>query len=322
MDFFLPFTISNFPFKFSYKNKILLMGSCFSQEIGDRMASLKFDVAQNPNGILYNPISIANAISSYITNKTYCHTDLVHFNNIYHSFLHHSSFSGTDIHTVISKLNFSQNNGHLFLKNADVLIITFGTAFCYQLKDTGDIVGNCHKFPGGNFHKIMLDFSVIKKAYLNVIKDLKEFNPKLKIIFTISPVKHVRDGVVENVRSKARLIDVVHSIISQTDDTFYFPSYEIVTEVLRDYRFYKDDLVHPNNSAIDFVFQKFCGVFLDSESRILSKDIEEIVRMLNHRPHFEESINHHKFKNALLQKIKKLNEIYPQINFSKEKSLL
>ncbi|MEO6949808.1 MAG: GSCFA domain-containing protein [Ginsengibacter sp.] len=322
MNFFLPFTIPPSPFKISYDSKVLLIGSCFSREIGDRMASSKFNVVQNPNGILYNPASIESAISSYIANKIYKEDELIEADGIYHSFQHHSSFSGLRKTEILDRINNSQKNVHHFLKNADVLIITFGTAYCYQWGESGDIVANCHKFPGQNFQKIFLEISTIENDYLKLIDDLKAFNPALKIVFTISPVKHIRDGVVENSQSKARLIESVHHIITNSQNTFYFPAYELVTDVLRDYRFFKPDLVHPNATATDFVFQKFCESFLEPETVSLQKEVSAIMEMVNHRPLFRESISHRRLIASLIIKIERLESLFPWIDFSKEKLLL
>lgn len=319
MDFFLPFTIPKFPFNISYHSKIFFIGSCFSREIGDRMATLKFNVVQNPNGILYNPQSIEKAISSYLLNRQFTDDDLINHNGIYHSPQHHSSFSGLDKEEVLAKINQSQSGAYHFLQGADILIITFGTAFCYQSERSGEIVANCHKMPADNFQKKLLEIEEIETSYLNLLGQLKKFNPRLKIVFTISPVKHVRDGLIENVRSKARLIEVVHSIISKSHDTFYFPSYELVTDVLRDYRFYKTDLVHPSSVATDFVFQKFCESFLDASTNILQNNIENILQMLNHRPRFRGSDDYNIFKKTLANKIERLKHDFPFIDFSEEK---
>ena len=212
MDFFLPFHLPTLPFRISYNDKILLVGSCFSEEIGNRMNDLKFNVLQNPNGILYDPLSIADALHSYIENKPYKAESLFQLNGLWHSWQHHSIFSGLNLNEVLEKINGSQSEAHHFLKEANYLIITPGTAFKYKLKNTGEGVANCHKAPGANFEKTLLSTEQIISSSLSVLTDLEKFNPALKIIFTISPVKHVKDGVVENNRSKARLIEAVHAI--------------------------------------------------------------------------------------------------------------
>ncbi len=319
MEFFLPFNIESFPFRISYPDKILFIGSCFSEEIGNKMSELKFDVLQNPNGILYDSISISDAIFSYIENKPYKEEDLFELNGLWHSWKHHSAFSGVNRNEVLEKINSSQSKAHSFLKEAKLLIITLGTAYNYQIKENNENVANCHKAPGNLFIKTLLPFEEIKPVLSGSITALELFNPDLKIIFTISPVKHVKDGVVENNRSKARLIEAAHSIIDEKQNVFYFPSYELVTDVLRDYRFYKKDLVHPNATAVNFVFEKFCQNLLDDSSKNILGKIKKISDAVNHKPFVKESVAHQKFIAMQLEDIKKIERDYPFIDLSKEK---
>jgi len=319
MEFFLPFQIQSFPFKISYRDKILFIGSCFSEEIGNKMIDLKFDVLQNPNGILYDPESIAAAVFSYIENKSFNEKNLFELNGLWHSWKHHSAFSGVNKNDVLQKINVSRSSAYDFLKEAKFVIVTLGTAFHYQLKSNNENVANCHKAPADFFIKKLLSIEEIKTDLLNAISALEIFNPGLKIIFTVSPVKHVRDGVVENNHSKARLIEVSHYVCEQKQNAFYFPSYELITEVLRDYRFYKNDLVHPNETAINFVFEKFCDSFLDDSSKKMMTEIKKILSAVNHKPFFKESFEHQKFITAQLKNINKIESEYPFINLSKEK---
>jgi len=319
MEFFLPFQIQPFPFQISYADKILFIGSCFSEEIGNKLKDLKFNVLQNPNGILYDPLSVSDSLFSYIENKPFDEEDLFELNGLWHSWKHHSSFSAADKKDVLEKINTSQSGAHAFLKEANSLIITLGTAFYYQLKDDKKNVSNCHKAPAALFEKRLMPTTEIISEMLSALTALKSFNPDLKIIFTVSPVKHVRDGVVENNRSKARLIDAVHSISEQKENVSYFPSYELVTDVLRDYRFYKNDLVHPNESAIDFVFEKFLESLLSNESKRIIKKVKEIVSAANHKPFFKESETHQNFVAVQLKRIQEMEKDYPFINLTKEK---
>ena len=319
MEFFLPFQIQSFPFKISYRDKILFIGSCFSEEIGNKMIDLKFDVLQNPNGILYDPESIAAALFSYIYVNPFDEKNIFELNGIWHSWKHHSVFSGKTKEEVLEKINVSRSCAHDFLKEAKVVIITLGTAFHYLLKNNNENVANCHKAPAGIFIKKLFSIEEMTTALLKTISALEIFNPGLKIIFTVSPVKHVRDGVVENNHSKARLIEVSHSVCEQKQNAFYFPSYELITEVLRDYRFYKNDLVHPNETAIDFVFEKFCDSFLDDLSKKIKAEIKKVLSAVNHKPFFKESLEHQKFIAAQLRNINKIESEYPFINLSKEK---
>ena len=319
MEFFLPFKIQSFPFNISYREKILLIGSCFSEEIGNKMSNLKFDILQNPNGILYDPVSISDAIFSYIENKPFNEQYLFELNGLWHSWKHHSVFSAENKNEVIERINITRSDAHHFLKNAKILIITLGSAFGYQLKKNNENIANCHKAPANFFKKTLLPVEEMKADLSSAITALNLFNPDLKIIFTISPVKHVKDGVIENNRSKSRLIETVHAIVDQKENVFYFPSYELVTDVLRDYRFYKTDLVHPNDIAINFVFEKFCETFLEADSKKIMEEIKKMMAAVNHRAFLKSSDAHKIFIASQIQNIKRLESDYPFIDFSKER---
>jgi hypothetical protein len=319
VEYFLPFQIQSFPFKFSYRDKILFIGSCFSEEIGNKMLQLKFDVLQNPNGILYDPLSISDSLLYFIQNKSFDETELFQMDGLWHSWKHHSLFSGINKKGVLKKMNDSQIRANQFLKEAKLLIITFGTAFNYELKSTHQKVANCHKAPASFFQKKLLSTSEIISETLNVLKALEIFNSKLKIIFTVSPVKHIKDGVAENTRSKARLIEAVHSVVEHKENTFYFPSYELVTDVLRDYRFYKSDLVHPNETSVNFVFEQFCNSLLDDEGKQIIVEMQKVINAVNHKPFFKESEAHKKFITAQLRNILNLEKKYPFVDLSREK---
>jgi hypothetical protein len=295
------------------------MGSCFSEEIGNRLKSLKFDVIQNPNGILYDPLSISDALFSYIENKPFEEKNLFQLNGLWHSWQHHSVFSRVNRESVLQKINDSRSYAHVFLKNATCLFITFGSAFNYILKNSLQNVANCHKAPGNSFIKNLLPVEEIRADLQSVITALEMFNPQLKIIFTVSPVKHIKDGIIENSRSKARLIEAAHAIAEEKENAFYFPSYEIVTDVLRDYRFFKKDLVHPNEMATDFVFEKFSESFFDAETKNIIIKIEKIAAAVNHKPFEKESEEHQKFVLAQIENIDRLQREFPSINLSTER---
>ena len=322
MEFFLPFQLKTFPFKISYPAKIALIGSCFSEEIGNKMAALKLDVLQNPNGILYDPISISDSLFSYIENKAIDEEDLIELNGLWHSWKHHSVFSGISKKEVVNAIEASKEHAHHFLKQAKILIITFGTAFSYQLKNSLKNVANCHKAPPDYFIKILVPIEEMKRDLLSVISALRLFNPGLKIIFTVSPVKHIKDGLEENNRSKARLIEAAHAIAEENEEVIYFPSYEIVTDVLRDYRFFKRDLVHPNEMAVDYVFEKFSNALFDPPAKEIIKEVEKVLSAANHKPFHKESVGHRKFIITQLQNIRRLESLYPFLDLSKEKESL
>jgi GSCFA family len=318
MELLLPFQVTPFSHKISYTDKILFIGSCFTEEIGKMMKDLKFDVLQNPNGILYDPLSIASALDSYIENKFYKEDDLFLLNELWHSWQHHSIFSGMNKEEVLQNINHSQSQAHQFLKDASWLIITLGTSYNYRLKNSLEPVANCHKAPQDFFEKKLLSIDEIISRLTDVISKLKSFNSKLKIIFTVSPVRHLRDGVIENNRSKARLIEAIHSIKDNYKNVLYFPAYELIIDVLRDYRFYKSDLIHPTETATAFVFENFCDAFLNEDSLKLLKEIRSIVSAINHKPFQRESAAHKKFMNLQLEKINAIKTNFTFIDFSNE----
>lgn len=317
MDFILPFEIPTYPFKINYKDPILFTGSCFSEEISSKMECLKFNVLSNPNGILFNPESIFNSLQSYLNNQKFTAEDLQQNGEVYFSWQHHSIFSGIDKVEVLRKINSAHLSACQFIKKAKVLVITLGTAYKYQLLETQETVSNCHKIPNHHFQKRLIDINEIIGQFNLFYEKLKKVNPEIQIIFTVSPVKHIRDGVVENNRSKARLIEAVHSMVSK--DIYYFPSYEIVTDILRDYRFFKEDLVHPNEIAVQYVFERFYHSFLDTESKQFINDMASMNRSILHRPHNPLSLSYQKFKADQLRKIENFEATYPSVNFAKEK---
>ena len=320
MELLIPFHINPSLIKIFYEEKIFFMGSCFSEEIGKRMMEMKFTVVQSPNGILYDPASISTSLLSYITGKKYTDEDLFYLNELWHSWQHHSSFSGINKKEVLQNINSSQSNASKHLKDTSWLVITPGSAYNYVLKETVKAIANCHKAASNLFEKNLLSTQQIIDDLSMVITKLQNVHSNLKIIFTISPVRHVKDGVIENNRSKARLIEAIHTLKGAFENVLYFPAYELVIDVLRDYRFYKNDLVHPSETAIDFVFEKFCEAFLDASSLKLMEEIKAIKAGINHRPFNKETGQHQQFKNKVMDKMNMLTAQHPYIDFSIEKN--
>ena len=304
--------------KITYADKIFLIGSCFTEHIGRRLEELKFPVIQNPNGILFDPISVSESLNSYIDLKKYKQADIFYLNELWQSWNHHSFFSGMDAGNVLWNINLSQREAHEKLKCATWLIITLGSSFSYQLTEDKQPVANCHRAPGQWFNKHLLSTEETASALEGSIQKLLVFNPLLKIIFTISPVRHIRDGVVENNRSKARLIEAVQQLVDKYAHVYYFPAYELVIDVLRDYRFYDVDLVHPNYAATEFVFEKFEQYFIDSKSRIYMEEIKKIASCYKHKPFQPETQSHQLFLKNSFEKVKNLQQKLPEIDFTKE----
>lgn len=304
--------------KITYKDKIFLLGSCFTEHIGGRLEEVKFSILQNPSGILFDPVSVSTNLVSYIQNKQYSHQDLFYLNELWQNWNHHSIFSGIEAEQVLENINESQTRAHEYLKDAEWLIITLGSSFSYRLAESKIPVANCHRAPAQWFGKHLLSIDETVAALDEAMHQVLEYNNKIKIIFTISPVRHIRDGVTENNRSKARLIEAVHSLIDGSDRLYYFPAYELVIDVLRDYRFYDIDLVHPNYSATEFVFNKFTDHFIHPDSIKMMEEIKKIVIAFKHKPFQPSTGAHQSFLKSFSEKAMQFQQKYPHIDLGKE----
>lgn len=318
MEFQVPISIPPLPAPIRYGDKILLTGSCFTEHIGNALAEWKFDVLQNPNGILFDPASVASSLTSYIQPKQYEAADLFYANEVWQSWQHHSIFSHVDPAACLAGINVSQQRAHTFLKQADWLIITLGSAFSYRLADNGVAVANCHRAPTQTFHKHLMTIEEINSAWDSCLYQLSYFNPGLKVLFTISPVRHIRDGVVENNRSKARLIEAVHHLVNKFDRIWYFPAYELVIDVLRDYRFYDIDMVHPNYPATQFVLEKFVQQCIDADAQTLLEEVKRIVTARKHKPFQPTTQAHQRFLQEHYRRAAALMEKYPFLDWKEE----
>ncbi len=317
MDFRLEFTPRPFDTKINHSNKLFLAGSCFTEQIGSKLAAHKFRIIDNPNGILFNPVSIAKSIISYIEQKEYTADGLFFQNELWGSWEHHTKFSSLTREDCLQKINSSQLAAHEFLKNTDWVLLTLGSAFVYELENRG-VVANCHKVPTDKFTKRLLSAEEVMAVLDNLVHRLKNFNPALNIIFTISPVRHLRDGFVENNRSKATLINAVHQLVDKFQGLFYFPAYELIMDDLRDYHFFAEDMVHPNYAATNYVWEKFIATCIDEPSQALMKEINTINAAKAHKPFNPTSGAHQKFLKANLEKVQKLQQQHNYIDFSAE----
>ncbi|HSU27637.1 MAG TPA: GSCFA domain-containing protein [Chitinophagaceae bacterium] len=325
--------IKDLPRPISYRDKILLLGSCFTEHIGNAMEEMKFSILQNPNGILFDPLSVSKSLGSYILNKKYTEADLFQLNEVWHSWNHHSRFSNINASEAIRIINESQQNAHEFLKKTDWIIITLGSSFTYRLTDLAEnppvggrgatnhprrAVANCHRAPAQWFEKYLMETDEIVETLNTSYQELIKFNPQLHFIFTISPVRHLRDGVVDNNRSKARLIESVHRLVNKYDNIHYFPAYELVIDVLRDYRFYDVDLAHPNYMATEFVLEKFEASCIDKEARDCMEEVRKIVIARKHKAFQPDTEAHKQFLSAHLEKTKALIKKYPFLDLREE----
>ena len=324
MEFRLEFSPKNLSQKINHQHKLLLLGSCFTENIGDKLLAYKFLVLQNPNGILFNPVSVLGAITNYTANKVIDDSDLFYLNEAYHSWQHHSRFSGITKEEAVEKINASTSVAHHYLKETDFIIITLGSAWVYGLtdkagnKNLNTVAANNHKAPTDWFNRRLLSNPEVIISLQEMITQLQNFNPSIKIIFTISPVRHLREGFVENNRSKAALINAVHLAAESFENVFYFPAYELVIDDLRDYRFFAEDMVHPNYAATKYVWEKFVASCVDEPSQQLMHEINEINAAINHKPFNPTSEAHKKFQQINLNKIKNLQTQHSYLNFTKE----
>jgi hypothetical protein len=308
--------------KINYTTKILSLGSCFSENIGDKLLYYKLPVNINPFGILYNPESVANSIDILLQNKQFTDADIFEHNGIWNSFFHHSCFSDVDKENCLQKINTSITVAANHLKNTRFLLITFGTAWVYEYKKNRQIVSNCHKIPAKEFIRYRLSQEYIVERFSNTIKTLLQQNKNINIVFTVSPVRHFKDGAHENQLSKSTLLLAIDKLKHKFENIEYFPSYEIVMDDLRDYRFYADDMLHPSPQAVEYIWNKFKDAFTDKQTNIFFKQIEDIHKALQHKSFQPESEAHQKFLKSTYQKTEMLEKQIKSINFTKEKNIL
>lgn len=301
-----------------HSDRLMLLGSCFSEHMGRRLSDAKFSVVENPHGILFNPLSVCHSINEYITASTLTENDFVYINETWNHWDFHSRFSHVMQNEARQMMQSSIQNAHEFLKTADWLMITLGSGFQYFLKENNKAVANCHRAPGQWFDKHLLSIATIENALKQTIENLQNFNPNLKIIFTISPVRHIRDGVVDNNRSKARLIEAVHNMCHQFEQCSYFPAYELLIDVLRDYRYYDVDMVHPNFAATQVVWDQFVQAFLEENTQSIAEEMQALATAKNHKVRFSETQAYVKFKSNFEQKLTQYKILYPYADFSEE----
>jgi len=298
-----------------YASKLVLLGSCFSQNIGDKLAYFKFQQTSNPFGVIFHPVAIEKLLERAVRGTFFSEKDIFFHNEQWHCFDVHSALSRPDKQNFLDTLNTQLSVLRNSLETASHIVLTFGTAWVYRQKETASVVANCHKVPQAAFLKELLSVEQISESIINSIQYIKELNANATIIATLSPVRHLKDGFTENARSKAHLLAGIHHIVD-TAALHYFPSFEIMMDELRDYRFYDEDLIHPNNTAIRIIWEKFKEVWIASETKETQKEIALIQRGLQHRPFFPESESHKVFSEGLQKKIKVITERFPHIKFT------
>jgi GSCFA family len=319
MQFQIQFPIEPFAQQIQMQDAVMLIGSCFTEHISKHLQDRKINVLQNPHGILFNPVSVHASLRDVMRKQVYAQDHLFYHNEMWHSWLHHSRFSGITPQEALDKMNNSINQAHAFLQNAKWLIITLGSAFAYRHNDLDMHVSNNHRAPSQWFTKELLPIDAIQCMLQESVDELKKTNPELQIIFTISPVRHLRDGVVENNKSKARLLEAVHQCIGNNPNCHYFPSYEIVIDELRDYRFYDIDFAHPNYMATQYVWQRFAEVAISAAAKPFMDAMHQLKIAMNHKAIHPSSEAHQQFLKSNFDKCVALEKEYSFIDLSEEK---
>lgn len=323
MDFRTQVTISKSLIDISHQEHLILFGSCFAESIGNRLAEHKFKVDINPFGVLYNPKSISTAIRSLQTPSKKTTEDLFYHEGLFHSFSHHTSFSATNKDICLANINNQTETSADNLNNATKLLITFGTAFVYYLNKTGEVVANCHKLPAGNFTHRRLSVTEIVEDWDILLSGLFENNSELRIIFTVSPIRYWKDGAHESQLSKATLLLAIDELQKKySEQVSYFPAYELMMDELRDYRFYAEDMCHPSSIAIRYIWERFTQTYMNQPTLQILKEIENILRLINHKPFNPQSESYKQFVTQTLLKIEQFNENRPYLCFKKEIEIL
>ncbi len=308
--------------KIDYSKKIMLIGSCFTDNVGLKFKDYFFDVDINPFGVIYNPESVLSSLETLTNKKFISEKNLFSHNQMWYSYSHHGDFSSNEKETVLAKINNRIDFSSDFLQEADFLFITFGTAWVYYLKKTDTVVANCHKQASSNFRRSLLTVSDISFDYIRYLKLLKAVNPNIEVIFTVSPVRHLKDGAVGNQISKATLLLAINEIIDKIDFAYYFPSYELLMDELRDYRFYQEDMVHISNTAVDFIWQKITETFFDEKTVSDLQQSVKIRKALYHRAFNLKSTEYHLFLENTLKEINELKKKNKYIKLEEAENLI
>ncbi len=321
MELFTSVSFSDQASSIDHSTKLLAMGSCFAEHMGDYLEKNRFDIVLNPFGISYHPLVIHRQILRLLSNEPYQAHELEHYNQRWHSWDHHGRFSQSEKQGTLDRMNTALSTAQLQLEKLDHLLITFGTAYGYSLKNRKGLVANCHKYPAVHFSKQLSETEEMFTAWKELIYLLKSQNKQLKITLTVSPVRHKKEGLIDNNRSKARCLILAEKLSEEFLDCHYFPAYEIVIDELRDYRFFKSDLVHPSDQAIQFIWEKFEAHYFGEKTKEINKHISGFQSAADHKPFLPDSDAHQFFLKKELNKIVVFQDQHPYIDVSDLKAI-
>lgn len=304
MQFRTEVEIANSEIKIEPEDKIFSIGSCFASEMSELLAKGQLQTLNNPFGTIFNPFSINNAVKRLHDSSFYTEEDLISYNNQFISLDHHTGFDTLYAHKTLEKINKKIEEGNLFLQSSKWVIITFGTSFIYNFLPKNKLAANCHKIPGKYFEKRLLTHLELTDSIYEMIQNLQDICPQnVQILFTISPVRHTKDGIIENQLSKSKLMVALHEILQEFENCHYVPVYEIMMDDLRDYRFYKEDMVHPTPQAVNYIFEKFGNAYFSDETMDFIEENFKIGNALNHKTFDEENPKYQEFLENLKNKI-------------------
>lgn len=322
MDFRTPVTLPADLPPVAHTNGLLLLGSCFATHIGQRLTTARFRCDVNPYGVLYNPLSISAALHELMDGKEYGPDDLFFYRDSWHSPMHHTDFSAASQEEALRNINSRLHATRAAWEGLDRLLLTWGTAYVYRNRQNGCVVGNCHKLPEAAFVRQRLSVEEIVEEYTRLLHRLLAGRPGLKVLLTVSPIRHVRDGLHANQLSKSTLLLAADCLQEAfPEQVFYFPAYEIVQDELRDYRFYADDMVHPSDTAVRYVWEQFVHACFSKETVRVAEACEGIHKMLQHKPLQAHSEEYKRFLEQIVLKIDQLTGKYPYLDFEKEREI-
>ncbi|MDE6878865.1 MAG: GSCFA domain-containing protein [Odoribacter sp.] len=301
-------------FSVDYHSRWMLIGSCFAENMGMKLMENRFAVDCNPCGIVYNPESVAQVLERLMDERVVTPDELIWHEGKWMSWGHHGSFSASEREVCLEKMNARIYRGAEQLRRADVLLITFGTSWVYRHLQSGCVVANCHRFPERDFERFRLSVPEIVGLYERLLGQLERINPGVRVLFTVSPIRHWKDGAHGNQLSKSVLLLAIDELVKRRKRVYYFPSYEIVLDELRDYRFYAEDMLHVSGQAVDYIWSRFRDTFLSADALQVMRQVEKINKGLNHRPSDPESETYIAFRRKLEGELEQLGNKYPLLN--------
>jgi hypothetical protein len=319
MELRTTFSIEPSDRKITYKDPVMFIGSCFATSIGSRLELGRMPVMINPAGTVYNPVSVCNTLNTITGGRRYDHDDLYRHDDSWISFDHYTDFSSVNSEEILNKINSISGEALKFLSGASFLFVTFGTARVFRWIESGKIVSNCHKLPASGFNHELLTPDDITSLWNDQLDKLKSLFPGLKVVFTISPVRHWKDGAHGNQISKSVLFLAVEKLLEHPSGPAYFPAYELVMDDLRDYRFYDNDMIHMSDLAVDYIWEEFCGCYFDTATTGLWKEVVKISKAVSHRINTDNQDQIKKFAENILSRIDLITKKNPLVNLEKER---